>query len=321
MEAVIVATARTPIGRANKGSLVDLRPDDLAADDRQRRCSSKVPELDPADGRGRDHGAARSPPASRATTSPASSRSSPGSTTCPAPRSTATARRRCRPSAWPRTRSRRARATCSSPAGVEMREPLRQRAVRRRPRHAQRPQFADARGAHEGAHATAASPSWTPPAGAARRLHRDGPDRRERRASTEGVTREEMDEFAALSQQRAVAVAGERASSSGRSRRSPLPTARSSAKDDGPRPGTTVEKLAGAEAGVPPRRHRHRRQRVPAQRRCGRGRRDERHPGRTSSASQPLARIVVERRVGAQPRDHGPRPDRARAARRWRAPG
>ena len=29
-EAVIVATARTPIGRANKGSLVDMRPDDLA---------------------------------------------------------------------------------------------------------------------------------------------------------------------------------------------------------------------------------------------------------------------------------------------------
>jgi acetyl-CoA C-acetyltransferase len=30
-EAVIVATARTPIGRANKGSLVDARPDDLVA--------------------------------------------------------------------------------------------------------------------------------------------------------------------------------------------------------------------------------------------------------------------------------------------------
>ena len=30
-EAVIVATARSPIGRANKGSLVDCRPDDLAA--------------------------------------------------------------------------------------------------------------------------------------------------------------------------------------------------------------------------------------------------------------------------------------------------
>ena len=30
-EAVIVSTARTPIGRAAKGSLVDARPDDLAA--------------------------------------------------------------------------------------------------------------------------------------------------------------------------------------------------------------------------------------------------------------------------------------------------
>src|SRR4051794_31289304 len=30
-EAVIVATARTPIGRARKGSLVSMRPDDLAA--------------------------------------------------------------------------------------------------------------------------------------------------------------------------------------------------------------------------------------------------------------------------------------------------
>ena len=30
-EAVIVAAARTPIGRARKGSLVDARPDDLAA--------------------------------------------------------------------------------------------------------------------------------------------------------------------------------------------------------------------------------------------------------------------------------------------------
>lgn len=30
-EAVIAATARSPIGRAVKGSLKDLRPDDLAA--------------------------------------------------------------------------------------------------------------------------------------------------------------------------------------------------------------------------------------------------------------------------------------------------
>jgi acetyl-CoA C-acetyltransferase len=46
-EAVIVATARSPIGRANKGSLVDLRPDDLAAQI-VTALLAKVPQLDPA---------------------------------------------------------------------------------------------------------------------------------------------------------------------------------------------------------------------------------------------------------------------------------
>ena len=45
-EAVIVATARTPIGRAGKGSLKELRPDDLAAT-AVRAVLDKVPELDP----------------------------------------------------------------------------------------------------------------------------------------------------------------------------------------------------------------------------------------------------------------------------------
>src|SRR5258708_215482 len=45
-EAVIVSTARTPIGRANKGSLVDCRPDDLTARIVQAALE-KVPELDP----------------------------------------------------------------------------------------------------------------------------------------------------------------------------------------------------------------------------------------------------------------------------------
>jgi acetyl-CoA C-acetyltransferase len=46
-EAVIVATARTPIGRANKGSLIECRPDDLSAliiD----AVLAKVPNLDPS---------------------------------------------------------------------------------------------------------------------------------------------------------------------------------------------------------------------------------------------------------------------------------
>ncbi|GGF32693.1 acetyl-CoA C-acetyltransferase [Williamsia phyllosphaerae] len=47
-EAVIVSTARSPIGRAVKGSLKDLRPDDLAAQMVQVALD-KVPELDRAD--------------------------------------------------------------------------------------------------------------------------------------------------------------------------------------------------------------------------------------------------------------------------------
>jgi acetyl-CoA C-acetyltransferase len=47
-EAVIIATARSPIGRAFKGSLKDLRPDDLAATI-VRAALDKVPALDPTD--------------------------------------------------------------------------------------------------------------------------------------------------------------------------------------------------------------------------------------------------------------------------------
>jgi acetyl-CoA C-acetyltransferase len=47
-EAVIVATARSPIGRASKGSLVDVRPDDLAAQ-MVRAALDKVPQLDPTE--------------------------------------------------------------------------------------------------------------------------------------------------------------------------------------------------------------------------------------------------------------------------------
>src|ERR1700690_3328475 len=45
-EAVIVATGRTPIGRAFKGTLVDMRPDDLTALV-VRAVLDKLPNLDP----------------------------------------------------------------------------------------------------------------------------------------------------------------------------------------------------------------------------------------------------------------------------------
>ena len=47
-EAVIVSATRSPIGRANKGSLKDMRPDDLSAA-MIRAALDKVPELDPRD--------------------------------------------------------------------------------------------------------------------------------------------------------------------------------------------------------------------------------------------------------------------------------
>jgi acetyl-CoA C-acetyltransferase len=47
-EAVIVAIARSPIGRAAKGSLVSIRPDELAAQ-MVRAALDKVPQLDPHD--------------------------------------------------------------------------------------------------------------------------------------------------------------------------------------------------------------------------------------------------------------------------------
>ncbi|MDT4933821.1 MAG: acetyl-CoA C-acetyltransferase, partial [Pseudonocardiales bacterium] len=45
-EAVIVSTARSPIGRAVKGSLATLRPDELATQI-VRAALDKVPSLDP----------------------------------------------------------------------------------------------------------------------------------------------------------------------------------------------------------------------------------------------------------------------------------
>src|ERR1700674_203837 len=47
-KAVTPAAGRTPIGRANKGSLVDCRPDDLSAGI-VRAVLDQVPALDPAE--------------------------------------------------------------------------------------------------------------------------------------------------------------------------------------------------------------------------------------------------------------------------------
>ena len=81
--------------------------------------------------------------------------------------------------------------------------------------------------------------------------------------AVENVSREDQDAFALASQRRWAA-----ASDAGRFD-DELVSVGDVTRDEHPRPDTTLEKLAGAEAGVPRERHRHRRQFVrPQRRRC-----------------------------------------------------
>ena len=92
-----------------------------------------------------------------------------------------------------------------------------------------------------------------------------------------GLTREAMDDLAAKSHERAAAAQKE-----GRFADEIAPVSIPQRKgdpilveeDEGVRPETTAESLAVAEAGLRPRRHHHRRERVPDLRRR---RRDHRH--------------------------------------------
>ena len=122
--------------------------------------------------------------------------------------------------------------------GVETVSRFHVRRVRHRPAQ---PAVRRRRGPHRRAHQRGAD-GWDAARRPARHLHRHGPDGRERRLA-ENVGREEMDEFAARSQQRAVA-----AQENGFFEREitpvTLPDGTVVTKDDGPRAGTTVEKLA-----------------------------------------------------------------------------
>ena len=158
---------------------------------------------------------------------------------------------------------------------------------------------------------------WTPPARPARHLHRHGPDRRERRR-VEKVSRLEMDEFA-LAARSSPSRTRRTASSSARSSPSRCPTARSSTQGRRPARGHHAGEALDAAAGVPRRRHRHRGQRLPPQRRRRRGDRDERHAregARHRRRSRASSRAAS---AGSTPRSWAS--DRSRpVARRWRAP-
>ena len=159
---------------------------------------------------------------------------------------------------------------------------------------------------------SAAAPTWTPPAGPARHLHRHGPDGRERRRSTTGVTREEMDECGKRSQDRAVANV-ENGFFAEEITPVTLPDGTVVSTDDGPRAGATLEGLANLKPVFRPDGT------VTAGNACPLNdgaaavlvMSDTQGRGARPHAARPH-RVVGRHR--AQPGDHGPRADRGQPA-------
>jgi acetyl-CoA C-acetyltransferase len=233
-DAVIVSTARTPIGRANKGSLVDCRPDDLTALI-VKAALEKVPELDPQSvedlilGCGQPAGEAGYN-AARVAAILAGMPDVPG----------VTVNRYCSSSLQAiRMAAHAIRAgegdvfVC---AGVETVSRFQFGAADTGPHN---PKFSDAEKRSQ--ERTNGASSWEPPSGLPDIYLAMGQTAENVRLA-ENVGRREMDEFAARSQQLAV-----ESQKNGFFEREitpvTLPDGTVVTKDDGPREGTTVEKL------------------------------------------------------------------------------
>jgi acetyl-CoA C-acetyltransferase len=234
-EAVIVATARTPIGRANKGSLVECRPDDLSAliiD----AVLAKVPGLDRALVEDVIWGCGQ--PAGEAGTNVARVATLLAGLDAPG----VTVNRYCSSSL--QTIRMAAHAIKAGEGdvfvagGVETVSRFMNGMADGGPANEK---FGDAR-ARSKARGQGGEPSWTPPTGLPDVYIAMG-QTAENVREIEGVTRQEMDEFSAQSQDRAVAAQG-----NGFFEREIIPVTTPDGtvvnKDDGPRAGTTVEKLA-----------------------------------------------------------------------------
>jgi acetyl-CoA C-acetyltransferase len=235
-EAVIVATSRTPIGRANKGSLVEARPDDMTAFI-LKDVLSKVPSLDPTLvedvmlGCGQPAGEAGYNLA-RVAAVLAGLDDVPG----------VTVNRYCSSSLQTiRMAAHAIRAGEGDvfiAAGVEAVSRYMNGASDVGPHHEA---FAEAE-ARTAERAQGGADTWTPPSGLPDIYIAMG-QTAENVVQSEGVSRQEMDEWGARSQQRAV-----ESQENGFFEREitpyTLPDGTVVSKDDGPRAGTTVEKLA-----------------------------------------------------------------------------
>ena len=234
-EAVIVATARSPIGRANKGSLKDMRPDDLAAQI-VRALMAKVPQVkgsevedlimgigQPAGEGGFNIG--------RMVAILAGLDDVPG----------VTVNRYCSSSLQTiRMAAHAIRAgegDCFIAAGVETVSRYASGASDSAPNAIFKDSSVRTRARAEGG-----APVWTPPTGLPDAYIAMG-QTAENVREIEGVTREEMDAFAARSQQ--LAVKNQQNGFFDREISAlTLPDGTVVTKDDGPRDGTTAEGLA-----------------------------------------------------------------------------
>jgi acetyl-CoA C-acetyltransferase len=234
-EAVIVATARTPIGRANKGSLIECRPDDLSSliiD----AVLAKVPQLDPAQVEDVIWGCGQ--PAGEAGTNVARVSALLAGVDVPG----VTVNRYCSSSL--QTIRMAAHAIKAGEGdvfvsgGVETVSRFASGVADGGPPNAK---FKSARERTK-LRTEGGQPKWTPPAGLPDIYIAMG-QTAENVVEAEGVSREEMDEFGARSQQLAVKF-----QENGYFDREITPVTTPDGtvvtKDDGPRAGTTVEKLA-----------------------------------------------------------------------------
>jgi acetyl-CoA C-acetyltransferase len=234
-EAVIVATGRTPIGRANKGSLVTCRPDDLTAHV-VTEVLAKIPQLDPVQIEDLIVGCGQ--PAGEAGYNVARVAALLAGFDVPG----VTVNRYCSSSL--QTIRMAAHAIKAGEgdvfvaAGVETVSRFQYGASDTGPHN---PAFSDAESRTKARGSKVTDP-WTPPKGLPDVYIAMG-QTAENVAEYEKVTREEMDEFAARSQQRAVESQG-----NGFFEREIIPVTLEDgtviSKDDGPRAGTTVEGLA-----------------------------------------------------------------------------
>ncbi len=245
-EAVIVATARSPIGRAFKGSLVDLRPDEMAAQ-MVRAAMEQVPALpagsveDVLIGCGQPAGEAGYNLA-RVVALLSGLPGAPG----------VTVNRYCSSSLQTiRMAAHAIRAGEGDvfvAGGVETVSRFGKGMSDGLP-DTQNPRFREAT-ERSAARAAGGMKPWEPAPGLPDVYIAMG-QTAENVRELEGVTRAEMDRFAALSQQRAVA-----SQENGFFEREiaplELPDGTVVSRDDGPRPGTTVEKLATLQPAFRP---------------------------------------------------------------------